>query len=364
MELGWELPFPINLWEAKTSEIWLRRFNENFELSAFKINSNLLYQPRGLATASLTMATQQIMTEAPSSELLTALEASPFAVFCLLTNLDALVRDFTRCYYQMPPSPSDPNPFHILTQSQSKRIHMAIRKIAKIVKDLAYTSNSPHFLLWRTNELFISSLLISLCRPDQLLVGGIVDNSLIAGMAASTHLAHGNLIAIRRSAPPVSHHVGGNEGILALLSDLSSVLSIIFGEDQEKAVREAPWATVASYGILLCIWGALRRANTDIRRYVDTFNELPKSFESCMLVFNTLMESVFLSFVEHDGMTRDSRLWSTDREAFTSLLDEAEPLFANLIKTFCKQRYVWGIGPSMLAVLGEIPGNVSTSAPE
>ncbi|KAJ5175682.1 uncharacterized protein N7482_001559, partial [Penicillium canariense] len=364
MELGWELPFPLNLWEAKTSEIWLRRFNENFGLSAFTFSSDVLYQPRGLATASLAIATQQLMTEAPDSELLAALEASPFAAFCLLANLDALVRDFTRCYYQMPPSSSDPNPFHILTQNQTKRIHLAIREIAKIVKDQAYTGDSPHFFLWRTNELFISSLKISLCRPDQLLIGGIVENSLIAGMATSTHLTQGNLVAIRRSAPSVPHHVGGNEGILALLSDLSGVLSSIFGEEQEKMIHEAPWATVASYGVLVCIWGALKRANTDIRHHMDTFNELPKTFEPCMLIFNTLMESVLLSSGEHEGVARDPRLWSRDREAFASLLDESEPLLTNLIKTFCKQRYVWGIGPSMLAVLDEIPGAGSTSALE
>ncbi|KAJ6022592.1 hypothetical protein N7499_007907 [Penicillium canescens] len=356
MELGWELPFPINLWEAKNSEIWLLRFNENFGLSTFTTANSLLHGPRGVGTASLTIATQQLMTETPDSELLSALEASPFAAFCVLTNMGALVRDFTRCYYQMPPSPSDPNPFHILTQAQNKQVHTAIEAITKIVKKQAYTGDNPQFLLWRTNELFISSLKISLCRPDQLLVGGIVDNSLIAGMAASTHLTQGNLVAIRRSAPLVLHHVGGDEGILALLNDLSGALSRISGEEQDKVVREAPWVTVTSYGVLLCIWGALKRASTDIRHHLNTFNELPKTSESCMLIFNTLMESALLNFSTENDRVRDPRLWTMDREAFVSLLDEGESLFVNLIKAFCQRRSVWGIGPSMLAVLGEIPG--------
>lgn len=363
MELGWELPFPIKLWEAKDPEIWLRRFNEYFNLSAFTFTNDLLHRPRGLGTSSLTIATQQLMTEAPDAEILSALEASPFGTFCVLTNLDALVRDFTRCYYQMPPSFSDPNPFHILTQGQTKTVHMAIRKIAKIVKAQAYTSDSPHFLQWRMNELFLSSLKISLCCPDQLLVGGIVDNSLIAGMAASTHLTLGNLVAIRRSAPLVSHRLGGNEGVLSLLSDLSAALSSIFGDDQEKVVNEAPWVTVTSYGVLLCIWGALRRASTEIRQHMDTFNELPRTSESCMLIFNTLMESTLLyaPATEHDRGIRDPRLWAMDREAFSTLLEEGHSSFANLIKTFCQRRLVWGIGPSMLAVLGELPGGAAST---
>ncbi|KAJ5744293.1 hypothetical protein N7533_009163 [Penicillium manginii] len=357
MELGWELPFPISLWEAKNSHIWLLRFNENFGPSTFSIANSLLHGPRGLGTASLTIATQQLMTQTPDSELLSALEASPFAAFCVLTNIGALVRDFTRCYYQMPPSPSDPNPFHILTQAQNKQVHTAIEAIAKIVKKQAYTGDSPQFLLWRTNELFLSSINISLCRPDQLLIAGIVDNSLIAGMAASTHLTQGNLVAIRRSTPLVPHHVGGDEGIVALLKDLSVALASISGEEQDQVAREAPWVTVASYGVLLCIWGALRRASSDIRHHLDTFNELPITSESCMLIFNTLMESaLFHSPTENDRAARDPRLWTMDREAFVSLLDEGESLFVNLIKAFCQRRSLWGIGPSMLAVLGEIPG--------
>ncbi|KAJ5093643.1 hypothetical protein N7456_009504 [Penicillium angulare] len=361
MELGWELPFPVTFWEAKDPEIWIRRFNEYFGVSAFTFTDDLLHRPRGLATASLTIATQNLMTETPGLEILSALETSPFATFCVLTNLEALVRDFTRCYYQMPPSYSDPNPFHILTQNQTKSFHMAIRNIGRIVKNMASASESPHFFLWRTNELFIVSLKVSLCRPDRLLIGGIVDNSLIAGMAASTHLTQGNFVAIRRSAPLVPLHFGGNEGVLALLSDFSIALSSIFGDDPNNFTYEAPWVTVASYSILLCIWEALRRAKSEIHVHMDTFNDLPRTSESCMLIFNTLVESTLLcsQATEHDRSIRDSRLWSRDREVFPTLLEDGQSLFANLIQNFCKQRSVWGIGPSMLAVLSELTNGVA-----
>ncbi|EYE96484.1 uncharacterized protein EURHEDRAFT_529910 [Aspergillus ruber CBS 135680] len=356
MELGWELPFPSGLWEARDSQIWLQRVNEHLGHSTYTMPNDFLHGPRGPATTSLSIATQQLMTEAPSPELLAALEASPFAAFCVLANLNALVRDFTRCYYQMPPSASDPFAFHILTQSQNKQIHTAIRAIARIVKGQAYTSDSSQFHLWRMIELFISSLRISLCRPDQLFIGGIVDNSLISGMAASTHLTQRNYVAIRRSVSIVPQHLGADEGILALLNDLSGALSRISGENQEQVIYETPWTTVTSYGILLCIWGALRRATTDIRHHLDTFNELPRTSESCMLIFNSLMESALLSLsAENDRTPRDPRLWRTDRSVFTSLLEGGESFFIGLMKRFCVRRCPWGIGSSMLAVLGEIP---------
>jgi hypothetical protein len=296
------------------------------------------------------------MTETPGSELLVALEASPFATLLVLSNIGALSRDFTRCYYQLPSSPSDPNPFHIFTQQQNKMFHIAIRAIGKIVKDHTYASDNLQFPLWRTIQLFIFSLRISLCRPDELLISGIVDNNLIAGMAASTHLAQGNLIAIRRSVPLTLHHVGGDESILAVLNDLYTAIAMMSNDEQGNLSHEAPWVTVASYGILLSVWGALRRAVTDIRHHLDSFNEIPKTSESCILIFNTLMETILLGpSSEAERPIRDPRLWSTDRETFGSLLEEAESIFLNFIKGFCKQRYVWGIGPSMLAVLGEIP---------
>ncbi|RAH43161.1 uncharacterized protein BO95DRAFT_502316 [Aspergillus brunneoviolaceus CBS 621.78] len=362
MELRWELPFPAKLWEAKDPEIWIRRFSGYFGVSALTFTNDLLHQPRGLAAASLTMATQQLMTEAPGTELTSVLEASPIAAFYVLANLDTLVRDFTRCYYQMPPSYSDPNPFHILTQSQTESVHMAIRNIGKIVKDAASTSDSPQFLQWRTNELFIVSLQVNLCRPDQLLIGGIVDNSLIAGLAASTHLMRGNFVAVRRSAPWVAPRLGGNEGVLSLLSELSAALASIYGDDPQRVSYEAPWVTVTSYGILLCIWGALRRATTEIRDHLNTFNELPRTSEPCMLIFNALMEAAlrYSPATRQDRRVRDPRLWSMDRDTVSTLLEEGQVLFADMVKSFCQQRLVWSIGPSMLAVLRELPDDATS----
>jgi hypothetical protein len=351
MEFSWELPFPSNLWEAKNPQIWLENFNDYFETSPHRMTDASWHTLRGLSTASLTIATQQIMTETPSPELLIALQASPFATFCLLANLGALLRDFTRCYYQMPSTLSDPNPFHVLTKQQNEQFHMGIQAIAKIVKDQAYTSDNFYSIQGRTIQLFMSSLRINLCRPDELLIGGIVDTNLIDGMIASTYLAQGNFVAIRRSAPLTPRHIGGDESILALLNDLCGAISLISLKEPQKWVHEAPWATVASYGILLCVWGALRRTSADIRQHLESFNELPRTSESCMLIFSTLMDSALVN----SSVANNNRPWCLDRETFDSLLEEGESLFVSSMRDFCKQRHLWGIGPSMLAVLGEIP---------
>ncbi|KAL3444848.1 fungal-specific transcription factor domain-containing protein [Aspergillus insuetus] len=352
MEFGWELPFPGDLWESKNPQIWTQRVTEHFGMAP----ENYLCGPRGIATASLSIATQQLMSESPSPELLAALTASPFTTLCILININTLVRDFTRCYYQLPPSASDPSAFHILTQAQNKQIYSAMRVISRIVKDQAYTPESPQFLLWRSVDILHCSAKISLCRPDHLLIGGIVDNSVIAGLATSTHLTLGNYVSVRRSAPLLPPHLWGDEGILAVLNDLASALIRIAGEEGENAFRDSPWVTAASYGILLCIWAALRRAGKDIQNHLDTFNELPRTSESCMLIFNTLMESVFLCLKgEGNEMSgRDHRIWSMDRDSFVSLLEQGEILFVSLLQRACRDRYLWNIGSSMATVVDEV----------
>ncbi|KAL4752276.1 hypothetical protein BDW72DRAFT_212158 [Aspergillus terricola var. indicus] len=353
MEFGWELPFPGVIWEAKDPQIWSQRVTEHFGMAP----ENYLSGSRGVATASLLIATQQLMSESPSTELVAALTASSFATLCVLTNINTLIRDFTRCYYQLPPSPSDPSAFHILTQAQNKQIYSAMRVISRMVKNHASTSESAQSIPWRAVEILHCSVKVSLCRPDHLLIGGIVDNSVIAGLATSTHLTLGNYVSARRSAPLLSPELWGDEGILAVLHDLVTALSRIAGEDDGGcAFRESPWVTATSYGILLCIWAALQRARKEIQNHLDTFNELPRASESCMLIFNTLMESVFLSLEGEGNKTSGlgHRVWCSDRDSFVTLLDQGELLFVSLLQRIFRGRYLWGIGPFLVTVVDEI----------
>ncbi|RAL02675.1 C2H2-type zinc finger protein [Aspergillus ibericus CBS 121593] len=363
LEFGWDLPFPSSLWEAQNASVWLQRVTEHFGASGSTLAGNLPYAPRGLATASLSIATQQLMTDSPGPELLAALVASPFALLCVLSNLGVLVRDFTRSYYQMPPSLPDPSAFHILTQSQNKQIHVAVRCIRQIVHDQAYTRDSPHYLLWRSVEVLAAAIRVDLCRPDQMLVGGIVDHSLLAGLATSTQLALGSYVTVRRSVPLLSRQSNRDEDLLAVLHDLTAALARIAGEDREQAFGEAPWVTVTSYHLLLCIWRALRGACRDIHQHLDTFDELPRPAESCMLIFNTLLEAVLFALgLETGRLDRDPRLWSVDPAGFSSLLDDAEPFFEDLLQSFCKHRPLWGIGPALGILLDDILATGSTGA--
>ncbi|KAL4819978.1 fungal-specific transcription factor domain-containing protein [Aspergillus spinulosporus] len=360
MEFGWELPFPSDIWEAKNPQIWSQRVTEHFGMAP----ENYLCSSRGITTASLLIATQQLMSESPSTELVAALTASSFATICVLTNINTLIRDFTRCYYQLPPSPSDPSAFHILTQAQNKQIYSAMRVISRIVKNHASTSESAQFIPWRAVEILHCSVKVSLCKPDQLLIGGIVDNSVIAGLATSTHITLGNYVSVRRSAPLLSPELWGDEGILAVLHDLASALSSIAGEDGGGcAFRESPWVTAISYGILLCIWAALQRARKEIQNHLDTFNELPRASESCMLIFNTLMESVLQSLEgeRNKSSGRDHRIWCTDRDKFITLIDQSELLFVSLLQQVFRSRYLWGIGPFLATVLDEILASGQTT---
>ncbi|KAH8690061.1 fungal-specific transcription factor domain-containing protein [Talaromyces proteolyticus] len=361
MEFEWELPFPSSLWEANNAEIWLQRVTQQYEASTLLPFDDSLDGSRGLATTSLSLATQELMSESPSPDLLTALAANPLATLYVLTNLDSLVRDFTRCYYQLPPSLSDPSAFHILTQSQNRQMIAAMRSISKVIKDQAYSTESPQYLLWRAIEFITCSIKVSLCKPDNLLIGGIVDNSLIAGLATATHLTLGSYTAVRRSATALLQHTSGEDAMLPILDDLTGTLLNIAGEDREFAFREAPWVTVTGYGILLTIWRVLRGAISDIRSNLESFNKLPKTSESCMLIFNSIMEPI-LHNTGNETADRDPRLWSRDRSAFASLLDESETLFIQLVQRVCKDRPVWGIGPSMATVLEEIVAASQTTA--
>lgn len=367
LELGWELPFSSKLWEANNSQIWSQRLTEQFGASTLLMTGDFLYDNhnlRGLATASLSIATQQLMTDSPDPELLKALAVSPITTLFVLSNLGSLVRDFTRCYYQLPPSLSDPSAFHILTQSQNKQIYTAMQLITDIGKEQVHDSeNQSRYSIWRNIELLACSIKVMLCKPDNLLIGGIVDNSLIAGMATATHLTLGRYVAARRSTPSLSHPLEGEEGIVIILNDLSNALLRIVGgsdgEDADYVKREAPWVTVFSYGIILCIWAAIRRASTSIKSHLDTFNSLPRMSESCMLILNTVMEPVTSSFAASDAeetgvAVRDQRLWTTDAATFSSLVDHAEGLYVALLQRVLRARSCWRIGPCMATILEEI----------
>ncbi|KAI9933625.1 hypothetical protein MW887_008098 [Aspergillus wentii] len=343
IEFGWELPYSSSLWEANNAHNWLQRLSDEY-LGPSTSPYGELHLERGKATSSLSLATQELMSECPSPGLLATLQASPFATLCVLTNLDQLVRDFTRCYYQLPPNLSDPSAFHILTQSQNRQVMAAIRIVTKMVQQPPKPSQA---LLWHAIELMTFSIKVSLCQPDELLIGGVVDTSLVAGLATATHLTLGSYVAVRRSAPFRLQQKSKDDGALSIISELLTGLSRIMAvEELGFAAREAPWATVASFRMLLMIWQVLRRATSEIRKHIKAENKAPEKFEPSMLIFSALMEALV-------GFAADETRYSRDSDVLSSL-DESEALFMKIIFRICQSRSVWGIGDAMEKLMEEI----------
>ncbi|KAF1845299.1 uncharacterized protein K460DRAFT_416576 [Cucurbitaria berberidis CBS 394.84] len=375
VEFVWELPLSSALWEAEDAMVWrLKLMEQHGDATAL---GDVLEWPiplgRGLYTTA-SQATQSLMSESPCPQLLNTLLASPMATLAVLTNLDSLVRDFTRCYYQLPPSPSDPSAYHILTQSQNRRVVAALKVLSKLIWTKLSSEVQPsHESLWRTCDMIGRSIKLSLCKPDDLLVGGIVESSITAALMTATQLTLGSYVAVRRATQSLLTLHGADEGTLSITDDLTAALAKIAGASPSLAHCEGPWMTAICYRILLLIWKTLRWAIAEIREKLNvqmaclgTTDELPRSFGACSLILNSLMETILLHTSEFTGTAdKCNRLWAADAQSLSTLLDDSEADLVNLIIHICKARPVWTIGPAMARVADEIlPTITSTTAQE
>ncbi|KZZ87111.1 hypothetical protein AAL_08444 [Moelleriella libera RCEF 2490] len=253
MELEWELPFSSLLWESNTSLEWVENLSQEPRIAG-------ILQPNGLFNAecapmqSLTLATQALMTDLPGATLLTSLASSPITSLFILTNIHSLVRDFTRCYYQLPPGLSYPSAFHICTQSQNRQIHAALIKISGLASERSHSYSSPDAFIWTSIGRVALSIKIAMCHPNQLLIGGMVDCSVVAGLATATYMELGLRSGARRSLYSILGNPSVEDASFVMLNDLLNVLSSICSGNSESVRSEAPWITVATYELLLSIW--------------------------------------------------------------------------------------------------------------
>ncbi|KAK9422620.1 putative Transcription factor domain-containing protein [Seiridium unicorne] len=325
IELGWELPLAASLWEAGDAVTWQEKFYEEYGKITIGILESPLRLPRHSSMCSLPLATQSLMPETPNPELIVALSASPMALTCILTNLDALVRDFTRCYYQLPPSPPDPSAFHVLTQSQDRRVITTMRTVSEIIdQKLLETMTEPEQSVWRTCQVLAWSVKLGLCRPHDLLVGGIVESRVFAALLTATHLTIGSYVAFKRMTRALKHPLPGQD----------------CGDD----------STIAR---------ALRQAISNTREKLEklsTTGATPKHhmLGSSSLTFNSILETMLQHDYQPDVPVKRARLWTVDPATLTVSLDESEAIFMDLVIRICKDRSVWSIGPSMAAVLAEM----------
>lgn len=356
LDLDWELPLSIALWEADTAVTWSERLGQEPRIHALLKPDEAIGLPCPY-TRSLTMAMQSLMSDSPSPHLMNALAASPIATLFLLTNIDAFVRDFTRCYYQLPPNLADPSAFHVFTQSQNRQIIAALRHISRIVVEQGLGEREGSCLyrpIWRAIECMTLAVKISLYKPDDLLIGGIIDSSVVAGLATATHLTLGRYAGARRSLESLLQHSSGEDGILMILDEGMSLLSSIFCSDQYDASREPPWATMASYRVVLAIWRSLRWSAAEMRGGIGSQAQVRRRFKSSTVIFHAIMEVV----MEQQEVLSQYAGQNADLEGFDAILaaspELGEACFTKAVLGFWKKRSVWPIGSSMATVLEEI----------
>lgn len=351
LDLDWELPFSIALWEADTAETWSERLNQEPRIQALLRPDA---EPPCPNTRSLALATQSLMSGSPSPQLMVAMATSPMATLFVLTNIDAFVRDFTRCYYQMPPALSDPSAFHIFTQSQNRQVIAALRHISRVVPDHSGGEDGSHNYrpIWRAIECVGLAVKIALYKPDDLLISGIVDSSVVAGLATATHLTLGRYAGTRRSLEALLQHNTGDDAVIMILDEAMALLSSILSSDQQDALREPPWATMASYRIVLAIWRSLRWAASEVRARsaAESQGQVRRRFEAHSVIFHAIMD------VAMEETTLPSQ--NPGQEGLDALMaaspELGEACYAKAVLGFWKKRSVWPIGNSMATVLEEI----------
>ncbi|KAL0931833.1 zinc finger protein ADR1 [Colletotrichum truncatum] len=352
IELDWELPLPGALWEADTSLSWAQKLGDE-PRTLYLIRSHDTSGMSCPTTKSLNLAIQSLMTDTPSPQLLAALRASTMATLFILTSLESLVRDFTRCYYQMPPALADPNAFHILTQSQNRQVSAALRYAAEIITTQLTEANTSNWHILKFAERIALSVKLALCKPDDLLIGGIVENSVVAGLTTATHLTLGLQIGARRSLQNLLRYNSGDDGMLVFLDELMDVLYSAGRPEKHGFLCEAPWATVATYRVLLAIWRLLRWASGEIRRKSGLETSVRNRFEASTIVFHSILE-VLNQSEELNGQSRCVSLPAREPTALGMASEACEARFMETVLQFWKNRPVWAMGSFMTTVLEEI----------
>lgn len=330
IEFEWDLPKAFSLWEADSALAWWNILQDRRgSLNSIQLN-HLGDEPD---TKSIFAATQALLAANASMQLLAVMAASPFTTLCIVTNLECLVKDFTRCYYQLPANLSDPNPFHVLTQSQNSQVSAALGLIWGVTGDMPCLSCSEECKsLWHAVRVGCLSTKIALSTPDDLLVAGLVESNPTAGLATAAHLALGNYVTIRRSG------VGVNDSTLHTLGEALKAMHEM-STPHRSAAWEGPWSSIQGFKLLLILWRILRTSiiqiqnenSSDIIRY-------PSHFRPAVVVI--------------EGVTSALRLYSDVSSDGAS--GQLEDQYIHWMHQICDRRDVWDVGHSMTKILEEI----------
>lgn len=287
-ESNWDLPPAKDIWESPSADEWLDLVQEAIQKGSLPSPILSVYEGQLADGLSVTQVTQSLLTGKPSPRLLKHLSACPFAAVCVIANLDSLVRDFSTCYYRMPSVLPDPSAYHVLSPTQNRSINAAVNSIL----DLFEKESSASTQMMRLICLSSWAARLSLCEPDGLLVSGIADTTLAAGLATSAHLVLGSGIATRRAVASTRRRFGEDSSMIAW-DDLLKSLPVIIKSTADQTVHEAPWMTTLNYRILLLLWRTVRRAITELEQNTKS-NLAPMSdvFSPAKIILHLVRENV------------------------------------------------------------------------
>lgn len=345
IEFEWELPHASPLWEADSALSWWQLLQVDYiDLDQCRID----HMHRSPDMSSLFAATQALLAVTTSMQLISLLAVSPFTALCIVSNLERLVRDFTRCYYQLPPTLSDPNPFHVLTQAQNSQVSAALGLILGSASTNICLSCSENCIsLWHAVRLGCLSVRISLASPDDLLVGGMVESNPPAGLATAAHLSLGDYVATRRSGLKV------DESTLNILGEALKVMHEI-STPSHSAPWEGPWASTQAFRMLLILWRILRLSIAQVSSYrssiVDALDNLLPEYPSHFQPAKVVVESVTSALKMYGEGDMEAPAISRNVEGAGGLLEEK---YMQWMHRICDRRDVWDVGLSMTKILEE-----------
>ncbi|KAH6662353.1 hypothetical protein B0J14DRAFT_287961 [Halenospora varia] len=338
IEFEWGLPKASPLWEADSALAWWAVLQDGHQgLGSYRLE-HLREEPD---MRSIMAATQALLSASPSIQLLALLAVSPFATLCIVTNLECLVKDFTRCYYQLPPNLSDPNPFHVLTQAQNSQVSAALGLIWGVTGDGPCVSCSEECKsLWHAVRIGCLSTKISLSTPDDLLVAGLVESNSTAGLATAAHLTLGDYVTTRRSG------LGVNDSTIHTLGEALKVMHEM-SMPHPSAAWEGPWLSIQAFRVLLVLWRILRTSTAQIQNESPPDSiRYPTHFRPAAAV----IEGVVSALRIYSNSQSISSLSSDAQEAVEHLEDQ----YMQWMHQICDRRDVWDVGQSMTKVLEEI----------
>lgn len=259
-ESNWDLPSSAEAWEAPSAEKWfesIQRDSERGILSTATLSSE--YQSQSTERLTLLRATQSMLSGKPTTKLSLLLSRCPFLSMCILANIDCLIRDFTNCYYRLPPSLPDPSAFHVLSQDQTRSVNAALTILLRLCAEGTYTESS----IARAVQLHCWAARLSLCEPDDLLVSGITDTTVTAGLATTAHLILGSHVANRRATVSTPRKFADDTS-MTVWDDLLKCLTIVYQASGDTSLQMPPWMIIVGYRTLMVLWRTIRRATADL----------------------------------------------------------------------------------------------------